>query len=432
MRTPRWSAWLELLAAFAPAFTQPSFRLWQTLMCGWILCPGRRTITRMLQLGDPEQTHAHDAYHRLVRTGAWAMRALWQRLAAILVPRFCATGPLLLDLDDTLFHKTGRQVEGAGTFRDAVRSTGKRVVYALGLNLVVLTLRLTPPWGGPPLGLPINLRLHRKRGPTYIELAEDMLREVAGWFPDRTFHVCADGAYATLLASNLPRTHVTSRMRSDAAIYQLPSPRRPGQRGAPRKKGARLPTPVQLAARTKKGWRRQPLTRRGKVVSRLFLCRIVLWYKVSKDRPVLLVIVRDPDGKEADDFFFTTDLTARPAPVTTQYAGRWSIEDTFRDVKQYLGGEDPQTWKSQGPERAAALSFWLYSAVWQWYLTAYGATRSWRPLPWYRSKCSPSFLDALAALRRVLWHHRFFPTSETPSLPPKIIASLIDELARAA
>jgi hypothetical protein len=171
---------------------------------------------------------------------------------------------------------------------------------------------------------------------------------------------------------------------------------------------------------------------RGRSVSRLVLCRTVLWYNLSKAKPLLLVIVRDPDGKEHDDFLFTTDLAAAPEQVATQYAGRWSIEDTFRDVKQYLGGEDPQTWKGKGPERAAALSLWLYSAVWLWYITSHGTSRSWCPVPWYKSKQTPSFLDALAALRRTLWRHRLFPTSESGPLPPKMVDTLIDELARAA
>jgi hypothetical protein len=426
------AAWLSLLATFAPVFSQPSFLLWQTLMCGWPLCPGRRTITRILRVGDHGLTHAHDAYHRFVRAGAWAMSSLWRMLATILVSHFHAAGVIPLDLDDTLFHKTGRKVEGAGIFRDAVRSTGTRVVHALGLNLVILTVRVTPPWGGVPLGLPINMRLHRKNGSTYIELAEDMVREVSDWFPDRSFRVCADGAYASLAARNLPRTHVTSRMRSDAAIYALPPPRRKGQRGRPRKKGARLPSPAQLAVRTRNGWCRKQMALRGRSVSRLVLCRTVLWYNLSKAKPLLLVIVRDPDGKEHDDFLFTTDLAAAPEQVATQYAGRWSIEDTFRDVKQYLGGEDPQTWKGKGPERAAALSLWLYSAVWLWYITSHGTSRSWCPVPWYKSKQTPSFLDALAALRRTLWRHRLFPTSESGPLPPKMVDTLIDELARAA
>ena len=76
----------------------------------------------------------------------------------------------------------------------------------------------------------------------------------------------------------------------------------------------------------------------------------------------------DPLGKERDDFLFTTDLTMKPAEVLSCFADRWAIEDTFKNTKQLLGGQQPQTWKSQGPERAAALSFWLYSVVWLWYL----------------------------------------------------------------
>ena len=76
---------------------------------------------------------------------------------------------------------------------------------------------------------------------------------------------------------------------------------------------------------------------------------------------------------------------------------------TYRDTKQYLGGEDPQTWKRQGPERACYLSLWLTSAIWLWYLQVWGTCRSWTPTPWYQHKTRPSFADALAALRRSLW-----------------------------
>ena len=68
-----------------------------------------------------------------------------------------------MDLDDTLFHRVGRKVNGAGSFRDPVRSRGQRTVFAHGLNLIVLTLRVQPPWGGEPIGLPINMRRYRKR-----------------------------------------------------------------------------------------------------------------------------------------------------------------------------------------------------------------------------------------------------------------------------
>ncbi len=53
---------------------------------------------------------------------------------------------LVLDLDDTLFHKCGRKVNGAASFfRDPIRSRGQHIVFAHGLNLVVLTLRVRRP-----------------------------------------------------------------------------------------------------------------------------------------------------------------------------------------------------------------------------------------------------------------------------------------------
>ena len=48
--------------------------------------------------------------------------SLWKYLKEGVVVRLCKTGDILLDVDDTLFHKTGRKVEGVETFRDAVRS----------------------------------------------------------------------------------------------------------------------------------------------------------------------------------------------------------------------------------------------------------------------------------------------------------------------
>jgi len=144
-----------------------------------------------------------------------------------------------------------------------------------------------------------------------------------------------------------------------------------------------------------------------------------------------LVIVRDPAGHEPDDFFFTTDLEAYPAAVVERYQGRWSIEDTFRNAKQYLGGEYPQTWKGYGPERAACLSFWIYAAVWQWYIKVHGAKPTWSPMPWYPGKTTPSFPDALATLRTAIWRRQIFVRSASRSLPRKLATMLIGVLAGA-
>lgn len=426
------ATWSAILGSVACAFTRPSFGIFCDLAVGWVLTPGRRTITRIIGVIDPEGRRAHDAYHRLLRDGVWQIARLWQILTVTIVDRLVDPDTeVCLDLDDTLHHKSGRKVEGAGVFRDAVRSTRNRTVHALGLNLVVITVRITPPWGGMPLGLPVNVRVRRKQaGSTTVELARQMLEEIAGWLPERTFQLACDGAYASLCGARLERVHVTSRLRRDAAVYEL-TPPRTGKRGRPRKKGDRLPPLADIAA-TASGWRTVLFDQRGTTVTRQVWSRRLLWYAVAKDRPLLLVIVRDPDGIQPDDYFITTDTDAEPGWVACHYAGRWSIEVTFRDEKQHLGGQDPQCWKRRGPERAACISLWLHAATWLWYLQVWGTRRSWTPTPWYPAKTHASFADALAALRATLWRQRITRACPHGPLPAEIRDQLIDVLAQAA
>jgi len=73
--------------------------------------------------------------------------------------------------------------------------------------------RLIAPWGGQPLGLPINIRLHRKNGPGLIELARQKLAEVKDWFPERQSIMGADGFYATLAGCSEACTHLISRVQ---------------------------------------------------------------------------------------------------------------------------------------------------------------------------------------------------------------------------
>jgi hypothetical protein len=47
-----------------------------------------------------------------------------------------------------------------------------------------------PPWGGCPIALPVNVRVHRKKDDiTTIGHAAAMMIELSGWFPNRSFHL---------------------------------------------------------------------------------------------------------------------------------------------------------------------------------------------------------------------------------------------------
>jgi hypothetical protein len=425
-------AFFDLLEVARGAFSAPGFALFSRLLTGWVLAPGRRTIAAMFIAGDPQGIRSLDAYHRFVRCGRWSIDALWRPLVLFMVGALAKDGPVVVVIDDTLFKKSGRKVEGTGIFRDTARSSIFRAVYARGLSVVIATLEVRPPWGGCPIALPISVRLHKKGGPTTVDLATEIMCQLASWLPERSFALRVDAAYASLIGRGLPRTSVTARLRRDARLFEGP-PQRTGKRGRPRVRGARLESPDAMSKRlANSDFDLVEYNCRGKTVAALVWSTRALWYKVDSRRLVTVLIARDPAGVLADAFFVSDDEDATDAEILAAYAGRWAIEVTNREVKQCLGAEDPQCWKYQGPERAAHLSLWLYSAIWTWYIGTFGTEVTWTPRPWYRQKATPSFLDALAALRRTLWAERIMPLSLFRRAHDKIIDAMLDVLANAA
>jgi hypothetical protein len=438
---PAPTSWLTLLHLFGSCFTAPGQLLFEQLVTAWALCPGRRTLTRLWSVIPAERRRRYEAYARWVRKGKWSPDELWRRLVVHLVEHWAPAGRLILLLDDTLVNKSGRQVDGAGYFHDAVTSTAvAHKVSAWGLNVVILALRLPSPWGGEPLALPVMVCLHRKSAKSateeeeelsLIELAAWMIFRLIEWLPNRRFRLVADGAYAPLLRYEFPRTAVITRLRCDAALFDL-APPRTGRPGRPRTKGERLATPLGMAAGlTDADWTKVKVCFRGQMVERKLWSRTVLWYETARSRPHRLVIVRDPSGHQRDDFFITSDPTMTPAEVAELYADRWAIEVTNRDLKQFLGIQHPQSWVGDGPERVVALAGWLYSAVWHWFLTTHPHQPAGLDRPWYPTKRVPSFADALATLRSDTWS-AILDASARDLQHTQIATTLIPVLARAA
>ena len=171
---------------------------------------------------------------------------------------------------------------------------------------------------------------------------------------------------------------------------------------------------------------------RTRPARRMLSCRPVLWYAALKEQLMLLVIVRDPDGQQPDDFFFTTDFSLGAQAVAERFANRSPIEETFRDSKQVLGLEDPQSWTHAAPERAPALGLGLNSLVFTRFLTTSGTQIQAPDRPWYPNRSSISFLDALAALRRALWPGRISARTLSGRLAADIPDERIEFLAYAA
>jgi hypothetical protein len=257
--------WSAIIASVAPVFTRPSFAIFADLVAGWVLTPGRRTITRIIDVIDPDGRCAHDAYHRLVRDGVWRMDGLWATLAVAIVEKLIeADVAVVLDLDDTVHHKTGRRIEGGGIFRDAVRSTRNRIVYGLG-----------PKPGGdhhprePAVGRDAARAADQRPDPTQGRGSDHRRARPAD--ADRDRFLAARANLPARLRRRLrpPVRHepqadagdLRAASRRDTAVYEL-TPPHTGNRSRPRKKGERLTALAAMAAATP-SWRTVTFDQRG-------------------------------------------------------------------------------------------------------------------------------------------------------------------------
>ena len=268
-----------LLQAFQPCFTQPSFRSFWGLVCAWILCSGRRSLTRVIQSAQLSKFKHYCSFHRFFSHARWNLDELGHCVFDLLLP-FCSPA-LLGAVDDTLARKSGRHIWGADMHHDPLRSTRARPFFSFGHNWVVFSLHVCFPFAPHKhWAIPILMRLYRKRKKhklapgrggkwerkqtgqanpkeycTRPQLALQMIQIVASWVPSRILYVTGDSEYGgRSISRHLPgNVHLLSRMTMKAALYELP-PQHPRRRGRRRKKGKRLPSPQQMAENSKSPW----------------------------------------------------------------------------------------------------------------------------------------------------------------------------------
>jgi DDE superfamily endonuclease len=440
----------SLLAAYAACFQARSYPTFQWLVLGWVQCLGRRTLTAVALASGAIGARHVSVFHRFFARAVWSLDAVGQVVFRQALRWLPADQPIYLLGDDTLARKSGKCVSLAAMHHDPLLSTARKPFFSFGHVWVVLAVWVPLPMGrGRGFALPLLVRLYTgaKRGGraeapsrattgqrrqvadtahaardqrTKLEWLREMVGLVAGWAPDRAFYLAVDSAYAgrALLEQRPPNVQVVSRLRPDAALWAPAPPRRPGQKGRPRRRGARLPTPQQLAARCRH-WQALTVTIYGRSVTTQVRTVRALWYTALREQPVQIVLVRDPTGRRRDEAFFCTDPAAEARFIVEAYARRWCLEVTFHDAKQFLGFADPQCQTPRAVQRTAPFALLVYDLVVLWFAEhAHDTARPvWPVRPWYRHKTAPSFVDLLTALRGALGPVRFL---EPASPPPRL------------
>jgi hypothetical protein len=394
-----------LLQGLAVTMTAPTFESFLTVLTGWIFAP-RRTVTRMiLAAGDSASKH-YSSYHRVFSAARWSLDAVGLAVFGLIEP-FCGDA-VFVAIDDTLARKRGLKMFGVGMHHDPLLSSRSKTITNWGHSWVVLGVIVRLPFRDDHyFCLPILFRLylnkskaakHRRAYRKRTELAVEMLRVLCNHRKNRRFHAVADSAYggASVLCHLPANCDLTSRLVKDARLYDAPLMRKPGQKGRPRKRGNKLPTPqAMLAGRC----RRVSLDIYGRT-ERARIADTEARVHAAPDRPLRVVAVEALKGGRGQEAFYSTCEDATAEEVIAWYAARWSIEVSFHDSKQSLGFQEPQGWKRKAVERTAPVAMLLYSLIVLWFASA--GHRRYRAVdcPWYTSKSAASFADMLATLRR--------------------------------
>ena len=138
---------------------------------------------------------------------------------------------------------------------------------------------------------------------TRPELAVELIKLAASWFPDDTIIVTGDSAYGgKSVLGHLPENvHLISHVHPKGALYE-PAPQpdpNTKTKGRPRKKGARLPGMAAWAEDPKQPWTELKFHQFGLHATLAVKTIQALYYKSGGDRLLTIVLVRDLRGGPA-------------------------------------------------------------------------------------------------------------------------------------
>jgi hypothetical protein len=378
------------------------------ILAGALFAKGRRTVTSWFRAAGIS-TEFRQAYTAINSVGHARTGMAWSTFAAL--RPLLGSKRLLIAIDDTPTPRYGPEVEGAGIHRHpSAGPVRERFLYG-HLFVTACAIVRHPRDGAIALPLMADMYIRNKDIPslpgererpfqTKLALAAKQLGWLGRWSEGRFEERWAvvDGAYATtevLKAGKDAGFVLVSRLRKDAALFSLPVPRKPGQRGRQRKYGADRLSLAKRAAH-QQGWQQLECVQYGEKVTKTVKSFQATW-KPARG-PIRVVIVKEPDEWLA---FFCTRPEATAAEILEAAADRNAIEQGFKAVKEVWGAGQQQVRNVDSSEACFNLNLWLMSLVeaWAWERDEEELLDR-QDSPWDKEPRRPSHADKRKALQR--------------------------------
>jgi hypothetical protein len=441
---------IVLIIQYAGMFSKPVFEHVKLMVSGAILAPRKRTVSSVLQIMGMRQEKNFHKYHRVLSHARWSALQGARILLGQLLSCFLPLGPVVVGIDETIERRWGGRIKKRGIYRDSVRSSGSHFVKSSGLRWISLMLLVPVSWANRIWALPFltvlapSERYAKKAGKQHKKItdwARVMLLQLKRWLPDRKIIAVGDNSYAVMDFLDSVRKELTfiTRLRLDAALYEPAPARIPGRPGRNRKKGDRLPTLEEELKNQDTEWKEIKLSQWYGHTEKVMevASKTAWWYHSGKPViPLRWVLLCDPEGEIAPTALLSTDLELSAEKIIIYFARRWSVEVTFEEVRAHLGVETQRQWSDKAIERTTPVLLGLFSII---TLLANSLQKQGKLQiaisAWYKKE-KPTFSDALAAVRRLLWNELDFSTSDNQGdmikIPKPLLSHFQHILAHAA
>jgi DDE superfamily endonuclease len=423
------TAWINRLARVLDP--RISWRL-LPILDGLLFATGRRTVSSWLRAAQLSK-HYQDYYYFLSSLGH-KVELLAAVLLRIAVDVIAPKGRILLALDDTPSKRYGPKVEGAGIHHNPTPGpAGAKFLYGHVWVTLAWVVR-HPRWG--TIGLPLLARMYVRQKDveaqllpflrkvtfqTKLTMAGELVVWAATWLKSlqRKLWVVADGAYAKavfLSAAASAGVIVVTRLRKDAALFDVPAEPKQRGRGRPRTYG---PNKIDLAKRAghRRGWQVGTFVLYGVEVTVRYKTFLAT-YKPARGK-IRVVLVKEDDG--AWRAYFCTDVQASVGDILEAVADRAALEQVFHDIKEVHGVGQAQTRNYWTNVAVYHLNLWLHTLIelWAWHRPSRELVDR-RRSPWDDEDRRPSHADRRNALRRQSLDDEFRAGAAAAPLPWKI------------
>ena len=431
-------------------------------MLSQLLCLGRHTVTGLL--GTSGRLFCDwTADYRMYSHERIDPHQLFAPVRRTLSAQFPPHMPIVVALDDTRVHKTGRHTPGVKYTRDPM-GPPFHINFVKAQRFLQISLA-SPSDNGMARMIPIDFAhtpapqrprcnadqqtraqyRAAKRVMALPKVATDRLQELrfaldADGHQSQSLWALVDGGYTnrTLLKHLPSRTVVIGRIRSDAKLYDLPDPIRTAP-GRNRVYGRRAPTPEQVRQDDSIPWQTVEAFAAGK--RRTFKIKTVAplrWRPAGKNHDLRLIVIaplaykptpRSRGNYRSPAFLICTDPNAPVEHILQAYVWRWDIELNFRDEKTLLGLGQAQVRHQRSVENVPTLAVAAYAML----LTSAaltpdlsGPSHSLNPPKWRpNASLRPSTQSLIQRLRHEVWAHSlrfssFVSHSPSTSKPQKL------------